>query len=163
MNDRKVSRYNVFTMKINDFNFMIGGKAGEGIDVPGSLFSKLCMQIGLYVHTASEFQNVIKGYNNTFQIRASEKPLISHIDHYDLMLALDKETTDEYLDRVKEGGGVIYDSEIAEGGILKAGVKSFSVPLKALAKEKAGLELAKKHCRNRSHSWTTRFSYRPSP
>jgi len=91
-------------MKTNNLNFFIGGKGGEGIDAPGTLFAKICMAAGLHVHTAAEFQNVIKGYNNTYQIRVSEKPVYSHINQYDLMLALDKDTTDLYLDSVVPGG-----------------------------------------------------------
>ena len=128
-------------MKTNELNFFIGGKGGEGIDAPGTIFAKICMAAGLHVHTAAEFQNVIKGYNNTYQIRVSDKPVYSHINHYDLMLALDKDTTDLYLDNVVLGGAVIYDPQITD--IEKEGVHLFPVPLREIAKEKVGMEIAK--------------------
>ena len=65
-------------MKINDFNFMIGGKAGEGVDLPGSLFGRLCMHAGLRVHSTAEFYSVIKGYNNIYQVRTAEDQVYAH-------------------------------------------------------------------------------------
>ena len=121
---------------------MVGGTAGEGVDLPGTLFAKLCMHAGLRLKTNAEFFSVIKGYTNIYQIRASEKPVYSHLDKYDLVLALDKETTDKYLDDIVEGGGVIYDPAIAELK-NKKGLKLFPVPLREIAKEKVGLDLAK--------------------
>lgn len=120
---------------------MVGGTAGEGVDLPGTLFAKLCMHAGLRVKTNAEFNSVIKGGTNIYQIRTSEKPVYSHMDKYDLVLALDKETTDKYLDDVVPGGGVVYDPSITE--IKKEGIKLFPVPLREIAKEKVGLDLAK--------------------
>jgi 2-oxoglutarate ferredoxin oxidoreductase subunit alpha len=129
-------------MKINDINFMVGGTAGEGVDLPGTLFAKLCMHAGLKIKTNAEFYSVIKGYNNIYQIRASANPVYSHLDKYDLVLALDKETTDKYLGDIVPNGGVIYDPEITELK-KKKGLKLFPVPLREIAKEKVGLDLAK--------------------
>lgn len=120
---------------------MVGGTAGEGVDLPGTLFGKLCMSAGLRLKTNAEFHSVIKGYNNIYQIRASENPVYSHMSKYDLVLALDKDTTDLYMDDVVPGGGVIYDPDITK--VEREGVKLFPVPLRAIAKEKVGLELAK--------------------
>lgn len=128
-------------MKINELNFMVGGKAGEGIDLPGTMFAKLCMHAGLWFKTNAEFHSVIKGYNNIYAIRSSDKRVYSHLNKYDLVLALDKETTDLYLDDIVPGGGVIYDPSITE--IQKEGIKLFPVPLREIAKEKVGLDLAK--------------------
>lgn len=154
-------------MKINDFNFMIGGKAGEGIEVPGNMFAQICMHAGLWIHVTQEFYSVIKGYNNINQIRASDKPVKSHNNHYDLVLAIDDETVPRYLDDITPGGGLIYDpsyfedgkkqSEVIPGGGLQYEVADvrkkleekgkeinlFPMPLIEMAQEKAGLKLAK--------------------
>jgi 2-oxoglutarate/2-oxoacid ferredoxin oxidoreductase subunit alpha len=129
-------------MKINDINFMVGGIAGEGVEVPGEFFAKLCIQAGLYIHTNGEFHSVIKGYNNIFQVRAKEERVYSHSNNFDLVLALDKETVDKYFDDVTQGGGIIYDPDMAKPE-EKKGVKLFPVPLRLIAKEKVGLDLAK--------------------
>lgn len=152
-------------MKINDLNFMIGGKAGEGIEVPGNMFAKICMNAGLWLHSTQEFYSVIKGYNNINQIRVAEKPVKSHINRYDLVLSIDDETVPRYYNDIVPGGGLIYDpslvsedsvqSAVVPGGALKYDAKLmkvalsrddinyFPIPLSDIAQEKVGLKLAK--------------------
>src|SRR3990167_6211955 len=113
----------------NELNFMIGGKAGEGIEVPGNMFARLCMHAGLWLHVTQEFYSVIKGYHSINQIRASKTPVFSHSNHYDLVLAIDDETVPRYYEAIVSGGGMIYDpglvnenskqSEVISGGALK--------------------------------------------
>lgn len=128
-------------MKINELNFMIGGKAGEGIELPGVIFGKLCMSLGLRLHSTAEFYSVIKGYNNITQVRVSEKPLLSHTNDYDLVLALDAETCEKYLQSIVPGGGLIYDPKLSE--VKRDDIHLFPVPLREIARDKVGLELAK--------------------
>ena len=128
-------------MQINQLNFMVGGKAGEGVDLPGTLFAKIAMQAGLRIHTSAEFYSVIKGYNNILQVRLSEKPINAHSNNFDLVLALNDETGEKYLDDIVAGGGIIYDPQIAE--LKRDDIKLFAVPLREIAKEKVGLDLAK--------------------
>ena len=154
-------------MKINDINFLIGGKAGEGIEQPSNMFAKICMRAGLYIHVTQEFYSVIKGYNTIAQIRTSEKPVKSHTNHYDLVLSIDDETVPRYLDDIVPGGGLIYDpilvtdesakqSEVISGGALtytsaemkkrlekKKDINLFPIPLTQIAQETVGLKLAK--------------------
>jgi 2-oxoglutarate ferredoxin oxidoreductase subunit alpha len=152
-------------MKINNLNFMIGGKAGEGIEVPGNMFAKICMNSGLWLHSTQEFYSVIKGYNNINQIRVAEQPVKSHINRYDLVLSIDDETVPRYYNDIVPGGGLIYDpslvsedskqSEVVPGGALKYDAKLmqkalsrddinyFPIPLSDIAEEKVGLKLAK--------------------
>lgn len=130
-------------MKINQLNFMIGGMAGDGVDRPGALFAQMCVREGLHVHSTAEFYSVIKGYNSVYQMRVSPEPLYSHLNHYDLILAFDKQTTERHLSEVVPGGGVIYDPAIAGEELKRDDIFLFPVPLKQIAKEKAGLDLAK--------------------
>lgn len=130
-------------MKINQLNFMIGGMAGDGVDRPGALFAQLCVREGLNVHSTAEFYSVIKGYNFAYQMRVSQKPVLSHLNHYDLILAFDKQTTERHVAEVVPGGGVIYDPVIAGGELHREDIHLFPIPLKQIAKEKAGLDLAK--------------------
>ena len=144
---------------------MIGGKAGEGIEVPGNMFAKLCMNAGLWLHSTQEFYSVIKGYNNINQIRVAEHPVQSHTNRYDLVLAIDDETVPRYYEDIVPGGGVIYDpnivseaskqSEIVAGGALmydsklmkkalsRDDINYFPIPMSDIAQEKVGLKLAK--------------------
>ena len=111
------------------------------MDAIGTLFAKLCMGAGLRVHGTAEFHSVIKGYNSIFQIRVAETPVITHSNHYDLVLAFDKETTEEFLRDIVPDGAVIYDPKITE--VKRSDIGVFPIPLRDIAKEKAGLDLAK--------------------
>ena len=144
---------------------MIGGKAGEGIEAPGNMLARLCMHAGLWLHSTQEFYSVIKGYNNISQIRVSERPVLSHRNRYDLILAVDDETVPRYYSQVVPGGGIIYDptlvsEQTAQSGVVSGGallydsalireslsrsdINYFPVPLSDIAQEKVGLKLAK--------------------
>lgn len=122
---------------------MIGGKAGEGIEVPGNMFAKLCMHAGLWLHSTQEFYSVIKGYNNINQIRVSERPVKSHTNHYDLVLSIDDETVERYIDDIVPGGGLVYDPSLVPGEVKRDDINLFPVPMVDIAKEKVGLGLAK--------------------
>lgn len=132
-------------MKINNFNFLIGGYPGEGIDRPGAMFSKLCMREGLNVHSTGEFHSVIKtkSLDSDYQIRVSENQLYSHTNQYDLVLALGKMTTDRHLEHVVPGGAMIYDPDMIGETLERDDVLLYPMPLKAMAKETAGMTLAK--------------------
>ncbi len=130
-------------MKINELNFMIGGKAGEGIDLPGNMFARLCMDAGLWLHSTQEFYSVIKGYNNINQIRVSEKSVKSHVNHYDLVLAIDSDTVDRYIDSIVSGGGLVYDPSLVSSDLKHDSVHLFPVPMVEIAKQKVGFSLAK--------------------
>jgi len=130
-------------MKINELNFMIGGKAGEGIEVPGNMFARICMHAGLWLNSTQEFYSVIKGYNNINQILVSETPVKSHSNHYDLVLSIDDETVTRYIGDVVPGGGIVYDPSLLSEEVKRDDIKLFPVPLVQIAKEKAGFGLAK--------------------
>ncbi len=122
---------------------MIGGKAGEGIEVPGNMFAKLAMHAGLWLNSTQEFYSVIKGYNNINQIRVSENPVKSHNNHYDLVLSIDDETVGRYIDDIVPGGGLVYDPSLVSGEVKRDDINLFPVPMVEIAKEKVGLGLAK--------------------
>lgn len=122
---------------------MIGGKAGEGIEIPGNMFAQICMNAGLWLHTTQEFHSVIKGYNTINQIRVSEKPVKSHINLYDLVLAIDDETVGLYIQDIVPGGALIYDPSLLPNEVVREDINLFPIPLTQLAKEKAGFGLAK--------------------
>jgi len=124
-------------------NFMIGGKAGEGIEVPGNMFAELCMRAGLWLHVTQEFYSVIKGYNSINQIRVSESPVLAHNNHYDLVLSVDDETATKYLADIVPDGGLVYDPALISGTLKRDDIHLFPVPMTAIAKERVGLGLAK--------------------
>ena len=95
----------------NKLNWKIGGKAGYGIMTVGEMFSRMFSRGGYYVHAHVEYPSLIRGGHNTFQIRVDDQPVHAPIEPIDLLVALDKNTADFYINKIVSAGGIIYDAD----------------------------------------------------
>ena len=102
---------------------MIGGPQGSGINVSADVFAKACVRSGLRVFSNIEYHSNIMGRHSYFRVRVNEKPIQSHVEPVDLLLALDRETLFGDVDapyqthrghvhRLVDGGGIILDAEL---------------------------------------------------
>tara|TARA_B100001123_G_scaffold451240_1_gene628906 strand:- start:7544 stop:9376 length:1833 start_codon:yes stop_codon:yes gene_type:complete len=102
---------------------MIGGPQGSGINVSADVFAKACVRSGLRVFSNIEYHSNIMGRHSYFRVRVNERPIQSHVEPVDLLLALDRETLFGDVDapyqthrghvhRLVDGGGIILDSEL---------------------------------------------------
>src|SRR5258708_4765202 len=92
-------RYNFFMdSNTSSLHWKVAGMAGEGIDVTGILFAKLCLRHGMNVFTYREYPSLIRGGHNTHQVHASFEPLTSQQKHIDVMIALNEEGISLHLD-----------------------------------------------------------------
>lgn len=73
---------------MSGFNFKISGAAGEGIKVAGLIFSRACLQTGLFVHGYTEYPSLIRGGLNTFQVLADTDPVFCAQTKFDLEISL---------------------------------------------------------------------------
>ena len=87
-----------------DKNVLIGGAAGQGMDTGASLFNKVLQRSGYYVYTTSDYRSRVRGGHNFFQIRFSDKEISSPKKALDVIFALNEETLETHLDRLKEDG-----------------------------------------------------------
>ncbi len=109
----------------NRLSWMIGGPQGSGINASAEVFAKACSRAGLHVFANIEYHSNIMGKHSFYRVRVSEEPIRSHQDSADILVALDQETLAGdgdhrrwathygHLVDVAQGGGVVYDSEIA--------------------------------------------------
>jgi 2-oxoglutarate ferredoxin oxidoreductase subunit alpha len=128
----------------NNMTLKIGGEAGQGVESSGAGFAKALARGGLHIFSVQDYMSRIRGGHNFFQIRVHEKPLYSHTEKVDLLLALSPETIDYHKDEMTPGGGIIYDEDfdVDEGALEKTGIKPFPVPLKKIAKEAGDVIMA---------------------
>ncbi|MCY3749049.1 MAG: 2-oxoacid:acceptor oxidoreductase subunit alpha [Chloroflexi bacterium] len=95
-------------MTENSLSWMIGGPAlTGGVNRSAELFAKACTRAGLYVFSNVEYHSNIMGRHISYRVRTSDKPVHSHVEHVDLLLALDAETlfgTPAYQDYQRHGG-----------------------------------------------------------
>jgi 2-oxoglutarate ferredoxin oxidoreductase subunit alpha len=125
---------------INRLSFKIGGEAGQGVESSGAGFAKALARGGLHIFAYQDYMSRIRGGHNFFQIRVAERPIYSHTDEIELLLALTAEAVARHLPELVPGGGIIADAELklGEGPLADRGVKLFHLPLAKIALEEGG-------------------------
>jgi len=117
-----------------DFNIMVGGEAGQGVQSVGAILAKTFARGGLYVYADQDYESRVRGGHNFFRIRAKTDGLPSISLELDALVALNKETIDLHQKELKAGGVIIYDAEQTKFQAQGAGY--FNVPFDRLAEEK---------------------------
>ncbi|MHB1016949.1 MAG: 2-oxoacid:acceptor oxidoreductase subunit alpha [Coriobacteriia bacterium] len=126
--------------KGSELRIKIGGAAGLGIKAAGQTLARSFVEAGLEVFDLSEYPSLIRGGHNTYTLRVSPRPISSHVEAVDVLIALDRETVDAHLDEVVDGGAVIFDPEVTstEGWLPSKRIRPVPVPLGKFAKEAGG-------------------------
>lgn len=96
-----------------DYNILVGGKAGQGMDTFAGLLEKVLQRLGFNIYAHSDYMSRVRGGHNFFYIRFSDKELYSYNPNVDVVFALDEETVVNHNDKLKKDGIIIADSEIA--------------------------------------------------
>ncbi|MEA5075006.1 MAG: 2-oxoacid:acceptor oxidoreductase family protein, partial [Coriobacteriia bacterium] len=124
----------------SELRIKIGGAAGLGIKAAGQTLARSFVAAGLEVFDLTEYPSLIRGGHNTYTLRVSPRPISSHVETVDVLIALDRQTVDAHLDEVIDGGAVIFDPEVTstEGWLPHARVRPVPVPLGKFAKEAGG-------------------------
>ncbi len=123
-----------------DFNWAIGGEAGDGIDSTGKIFAQALSRAGRHVFTSKDFASRIRGGYTAYKIRTAVEPVESIVDRLDLLIALTPRTIDENLDDLHEGSVIVYDGErtTMQNVEIPDEMVGLDVPLKRLAEEAGG-------------------------
>lgn len=111
------------------YNILIGGAAGLGMETISSILEKVLKRKGFEIFTIQDYMSRVRGGHNFFQIRFGNEQINSHWDDIDGIIALDKETIDLHIGRLKEDGFIIADEQIK-----LEDKRFFGLTLKALAK-----------------------------
>ncbi|MGD1119974.1 MAG: 2-oxoacid:acceptor oxidoreductase subunit alpha [Dehalococcoidales bacterium] len=117
-----------------DFNIMVGGEAGQGVQSVGAILAKAFARGGFSVFADQDYESRVRGGHNFFRIRAVTGGLPAISLELDVLVALNKETVDLHRAELKTGGVIIYDAE--QTGSKTEGAGSFNVPFARLAQEK---------------------------
>lgn len=95
-----------------DYNILIGGKAGQGVETAAILLTDIIHQAGLNIFSSKDYMSRIRGGHNFVTIRFSENEVYSHSNDYDLIISLDTNTLDIHLKDLKKEGYIIQGSDI---------------------------------------------------
>ncbi len=94
-----------------DYNIVIGGKAGQGLQTISDALSKLFLRGGYEVFTSQDYMSRVRGGHNFFMIRISDRPLCAQKPKIDLLIALDQETIDIHWLELEPEAFIFYDGE----------------------------------------------------
>ena len=123
-----------------DFNWAVGGEAGDGIDSTGKIFAQALSRAGRHVFTSKDFASRIRGGYTAYKIRTSVDRVQSVVNRLDVLIALTPRTIEENLDELHDGSVIIYDGErtTMQDAPIPDDVVGLNVPLKRLAEEAGG-------------------------
>lgn len=111
------------------YNILIGGSAGQGMDTLAGILEKILKRKGFEIFTIRDYMSRVRGGHNFIQIRFGNEKLSSHWDELDGVVALNKETIDVHIDRLKKDAFVLCDEDITHDD-----ERVIRLPLKATAK-----------------------------
>jgi len=129
----------------NSINWKVGGRAGEGIDVTGIMFGKLCLRHGMNVFAYREYPSLIRGGHCTHQVHASFEPQTCQQKHIDLLIALDEETLSLHTDEIDQHSIVICEATQDQYDMQKyafTNAQLFDIPMINMSREETGHFLA---------------------
>jgi len=132
-------------MNADSLHWKVAGRAGEGIDVTGSMFGKLCLRQGMNVFAYREYPSLIRGGHNTHQVHASFHPLTCQQRQIDLMVALNEEGISLHVDELGEGSVVFCEATQDKIDLSKyaaTGAIFYDVPMTQISREETGHFLA---------------------
>lgn len=113
-----------------NFNLLIGGAAGQGMETLSSTLSKILQKRGYQLFTLQDYMSRVRGGHNFFQIRFSENPVQTHRDDLDGIIALNQETVDLHIGRLNKDGFIIADDDI-----ISDDPRVITIPAKRLSRE----------------------------
>jgi 2-oxoglutarate/2-oxoacid ferredoxin oxidoreductase subunit alpha len=98
---------------------MIGGAQGSGVDSSANIFSRAVALGGLWIFGTREYYSNIKGLHSYFEVRVSDHPIRSKLDHTDVLATFDAETLIRHAEVVSPGGAIVYNPVYAHTQIDK--------------------------------------------
>lgn len=112
-----------------EYNILIGGSAGQGLDTISDFLEKVIKKSGFYLFSNKDYMSRVRGGHNFVQIRFGENRIFAHKDKLDLILALDENTVLYHKEKLMKDGVIIADK-----GIKVDDEKILKLPLLELAK-----------------------------
>lgn len=119
-----------------DYSIKIGGEAGQGIQTIGDTLAKVFSRAGYHVFSHQDYESRIRGGHNFFQIRFSDRPVMSSKEKIDILVALDRESIVFHEKEISENGRIIYDSASLKE--KHEGPQFLGIPFVSLAVEHGG-------------------------
>ncbi|MCX7750873.1 MAG: 2-oxoacid:acceptor oxidoreductase subunit alpha [Candidatus Bipolaricaulota bacterium] len=113
----------------------IAGAAGQGVQTLGEALARAVFRSGLYLHGELSYHSRIRGGENAFTLRISDRPVLATSAHADLLLPLNGKMLELYRPSLRPGGLLLTDEEVPGEGAMR-------VPAARYAREDLKLPIA---------------------
>jgi 2-oxoglutarate ferredoxin oxidoreductase subunit alpha len=123
-----------------DFNFMVGGEAGQGVQSVGFLLARVFARGGYHVFADQDYESRVRGGHNFFRVRVSDSKVGAIAEDVDVLIALNMDSIELHQAKMATHGIIIFDGEKIKGVSGNRG-DFLSIPLEKLAEAKAGNNL----------------------
>ncbi|MEW6076053.1 MAG: 2-oxoacid:acceptor oxidoreductase subunit alpha [Candidatus Omnitrophota bacterium] len=123
----------------NEFTIKIAGEAGQGMQTIGAALSRLYKKAGFHIFANQDYMSRVRGGNNFFQLRVSEKPVFTLHQKADIVVALDKKSVALHKAGLSDKGVMVLDRK--QSGISETEDSFFDVALHELAASIGGSDI----------------------
>ena len=96
-----------------DYNLLIGGAAGQGMETLTNLLERMLKRQGFSVFTTHDYMSRVRGGHNFMRIRFGDHPLHAHRIALDGMIALNAETIELHEAELSPDGFILADVSVA--------------------------------------------------
>ena len=110
---------------------LVGGKAGHGTAVTSHFIGKVFCSLGYYVFNYRDYPSLIRGGHNFNVLKISDKPVLSHDNNHDLIIAFDQKTIDLHQEELKPEGVILGGKELTGKNIVNIDAESILKKLNA--------------------------------
>ncbi len=123
-------------MARDDFIIRIGGDTAiGGVISTGENFALAAARTGFHAFTFRTYPAEIKGGHAWFQVRLSNRPVISIGDGCDILVAFDQEAYELHHEDLNEHGVLIYDSDLVHPREEGRNVVLYGIPFQKIARQ----------------------------
>ncbi len=96
---------------MDNFSTLVGGIAGDGINEAGITVARLFSHLGYNIYMYYDYPSLIRGGHNFSLVRASRQKIAAQMDQIDVLIALNQETIEKHMGRLKDSSFIIYDAD----------------------------------------------------
>jgi len=123
----------------HELTIKITGEAGQGMQTIGAVLCQVFKNTGFHIFANQDYMSRIRGGNNFFQLRISDKPLYTLRQRSDITVALDKASVTLHKSTIADGGILVLDRK--KFNITDEGDVFFDIPFYDMATRTGGSEI----------------------
>lgn len=125
---------NMHNKIVNDFTLTVATRNGSGSQTSNQTLLRALFKMGLPVSGKNLFPSNIAGEPTWYTIRTNENGFISYKSVPDILIAMNRKSFQQDLERIRPGGVLLYADHLAKE-IQRDDIFSYPMPVKKLSSE----------------------------